>query len=186
MPRIEPVPPEQMTEEQRRLAEEVMAWRGAKQVRGPFAVLLHAPEIGDRVADFVKYFRSDTRVPHNLKELAILCMARRYTAQYEWFVHVGPARDSGVDDAVIEALRHGRRPQFADPDEALVHDMVEEIVESRRLGDDNYARAVAALGAAAVVELIALIGFYHAISVLLVSYQIEIPGGDPDPLPAIP
>ena len=184
MARIAPIPPERMTDAQRRLAEKVMAQRGVDRVRGPFSVLLHAPEIGERVADFVDHFLSDTRVPHNLKELAILCMARRYTAQYEWFVHVGRARKAGVDDTAIEALRQGRRPDFTDADEALVYEMVEEIVEHRRLGDDAYARAVAALGEEPVVELIALIGFYHCISVLLVSYQVEVPEGNPDPLPA--
>lgn len=175
MTRIDPVPPERMTAAQRRLHDTVAAQRPGGNVGGPFAVLLHAPEVGEHVAAFVDHLMSDTRVPPNLKEIAILAIARRYTAQYEWVVHEVRARRFGVADAVIEAMRRGRRPDFADPDEALVYDMVNEIVEARTLSDDRYARAVSALGEPAVVELVALIGFYIAIAVVLVAYRVEPP-----------
>ena len=182
MARIEPIPPQRMTAEQRRLHEMIAARRTGGKVSGPFAVLLHAPEIGKPVAALIDQLLSDSRVPHKLKEIAILAIARKYTAQYEWFVHERRARRFGVDDAVIEAIRHRRHPDFGDPIEELVYDMTNEIVDARRLGDDHYARAVAALGEAAVVELVVLIGFYISVAVLLVSYQVEVPDSGAVPL----
>ena len=41
---------------------------------------------------------------------------------------------------------------------------------------------MAALGEAAVVELVALIGFYMMVAVLLVSYQVELPDGIAEPM----
>jgi 4-carboxymuconolactone decarboxylase len=120
---------------------------------------------------------SDTRVPHKLKEIAILSIARKYTALYEWFAHERRARRLELDDGIIEAIRHGRRPAFEDGDQELVYDMANEIVDFRWLSDDHYARAVTALGAPAVVELVVLIGFYISAAVLLVSYQVGIPDG---------
>ena len=182
MGRIAPIPLDRMTAEQRALHDTVAAQRTGGQVRGPFAVLLHAPDVGGRIADMVNHLLSDTRVPHTLKELAIIVIARQYTAQYEWFIHARRAKQVGLDDGVIDAIRHRRRPDFSDDAEALVHDMTLEIVETRRLGDDRYARAVATLGEAAVVELVALIGFYIGIAVFLVSFDVEVPDASAEPL----
>ena len=177
MARIEPVPLNQMTPEQRRLHDEIAARRTGGKVSGPFAVLLHAPEICGPLSRFIDQLMSDTRVPHELKEIAILSIARKYTAQYEWFTHERRARRFGLDHGIIEAIRHREPPPFRDADQELVYDMANEIVDHRRLGDDHYARAVAALGAPAVVELGVLIGFYISVAVLLNSYQVGIPDG---------
>jgi 4-carboxymuconolactone decarboxylase len=181
MTRIAPVPRERMTAEQKKLADLIVS-QGRRAEAGPFAALLHAPAVAERVAGFVDFFLSDTLVAHKLKELVILVIARDYTAQYEWFVHERRARAVGLDHAVIEALRVRKRPAFKDPNEALVHDMTAEILTQKRLSDAHYARAVAALGELAVVELITLIKFYIAIAVVLVSYEVEAPDGAPQPL----
>jgi 4-carboxymuconolactone decarboxylase len=180
MARIAPVARDKMDEAQRRLYDKVMSQRG--RVRGPFDVLMHAPEIGDRLTDLVQHYHSDTRVPKNVKELAILTIARHYTAQYEWLVHEPGARKAGVPDAVIEAIRNRRAPEFSDPKEAVAYAMVNEIVGTRKIGDATYARAVELLGEPAVVELVTQIGFYIAIAVLLVSFQVDVPAGEKIPL----
>jgi 4-carboxymuconolactone decarboxylase len=182
MARIAPIPNERMTAVQRGLRDRIVA-QGRRAHTGPFAALLHVPEVADDVDTLVKYFHSQTRVPAKLKELAILAIARAYTAQYEWFAHEPRARAAGLDGAIVEAIRARKRPEFRDPVEALVYDLTTEILDRRTLGDGHYACAVEALGEAAVVELIALIGVYIAIAVVLVSYQVEAPDGAPSPLP---
>ena len=176
MARIAPIALDQLSEAQRRLHERVAkAGRGA--AAGPWAVLLRIPEVGERLAAVVEYLMSQTLVPHNLKRLAILTIAREYSAQYEWCVHEPKARAAGLADEVIEAIRNGGRPRFRDPDEALVYDMTAEIVRRRSLGAGLHARAVESLGEAPAVELITLIGFYIALAVLLVAYDVEAPNG---------
>ncbi len=182
MARIEPIPLDRLSAEQKRIHDKILEQRSRKTIGGPLGALLHAPEICEPVADFVDHFLSDTRVPHKLKELAILIIARHYTARYEWFAHEPRARKHGLSDNVIEAIRARRKPDLKDPAEAAVYDMTSEIVERRELSDAHYAAAVAALGEAAVVELITQIGFYHAISIVLVSYRIEVPDGAANPL----
>ena len=182
MARIDQIPLDELSAEQKRIHDKILEQRSRKTIGGPLGALLHAPEICEPVADFVDHFLSDTRVPHKLKELAILIVARHYTAQYEWFVHEPRARDAGLSDDAIEAIRARRNPDFKDPAEAAVYDMASEIVEHRQLSDAHYAAVVAALGEPAVAELITQIGFYHAISIVLVSYRIEVPDGAANPL----
>ena len=83
MSRLDPVPIDQMTAEQRDLHDLIARQRSRGKVQGPFAVMLHAPDICERVADMVNHLLQETRVALPLKELAIITIARQYTAQYE-------------------------------------------------------------------------------------------------------
>jgi 4-carboxymuconolactone decarboxylase len=176
MARIAPIPKERMTAAQRHLHDRVAsAGRGA--AAGPWAVLLRVPEAGERLAGVVEHLMSETLVPQRLKRLAVLTIARAYRAQYEWAVHEPRARAAGLDGAVIEALRTGARPSFGDPKEALVYEVTSELVYARALHEPLYARAAETLGEAQMVELVALVGFYIALAVMLVAFDVEAPNG---------
>ena len=175
MARIDPIPMDQMTPDQRRLNDEIAGSRGGGPAKGPFALWLRTPELAEHANAFGSYLRHGTTVPQRLVELAVLVVARTYTAQYEWYVHVRRAIEVGLDEAIIDEIRHRRRPDFKDPKEALVYDMTLEIVEQRQLGDTLYASAKETFGEPALVELIALIGFYVMIAVFLNSFQVEVP-----------
>lgn len=182
MTRIQPIPPEEMTAEQKAVHDQIAGQRSVGQVRGPFAVGLHAPDIGGRIGDMVNHLLSDTRIPHNLKELAIIVIARQYTAQYEWFIHAPRAVRVGVSEDVVEAVRTSQRPAFNDEDEALVYDVTMDMVENRTLSQDLYDRAVNRFGEPAMVELVALIGFYIMIAAFLNAFDVDAPEGGPTPL----
>ncbi len=181
--RVEPVPPERQSPGQKRVAARISAQRKAP-VRGPFAVLLRTPEIAEPFADFVDLSLCEerSRIPIRLKELAILVVARGFSAQYEWFVHAPRAARHGIDERAIEDIRRRRTPRHLEDDEELVHDLTREILETRKLGEDGYARGLRAFGEEGLVELVTLIGFYHAVSVVITAFDVEAPEGDPEPL----
>jgi 4-carboxymuconolactone decarboxylase len=183
MPRIDVIPLEKMTPGARRFHDGLVTKKG-RPVSGPWIAFLHAPEIGERLASVVEYFNSDTRVPHTLKGIAILTVARAYTAQYEWYIHEKRARAAGLDAAVIDAIRSGARPAFRDPSEALVYDLTSEVLKTGSVSDDLRARAVSVLGQAAVLELVAQIGFYIAVAIVVVTYDVETADGTA-PLPVL-
>ena len=181
MPRLDAPPLDAMTDEQRAMHDTVAKQRSVGKVRGPFALLLNAPDIGNRVADMVNHFLSDTRVSHKLKELAIIAVARRYSARYEWFIHAPRAVRMGLAEETKEIIRAGKRPDFTDPEEALVYDLAVEMVETRNISDDSYAKAKDMLGEPALLELVSLIGFYVMIALVLNGYDVEVPDNGPDP-----
>ena len=49
-------------------------------------------------------------LPPRLSEFATLVVARHWTQQFEWFMHVPLALKAGVTQDTIDALRDGRRP----------------------------------------------------------------------------
>ena len=182
MTRIASIAPERMSEAQRHLHERV-AKTGRGASGGPWAVLLHVPEVGERLAAVVEQLMAETRVAQKLKRLAVLTIAQAYGAQYEWAVHEPRARFFGLDETIIEALRTGARPEFLDANDALVYTLARQLAHEHALDTALHQQAVRALGDEAVVELVALVGFYIGLAVLLVAYDVPAPNGA-TPLPA--
>src|SRR5690606_1539171 len=87
-----------LTKEQRQLIEAIRRGpRGpATKIQGPFAVYLHAPEYGQLTQELGAFMRYNTQVPHRLSEFAILCTARHWRANFEWFAHAPIAEKAGV------------------------------------------------------------------------------------------
>ncbi|MEO7404463.1 MAG: carboxymuconolactone decarboxylase family protein [Burkholderiales bacterium] len=181
MGRIADLAPEAMTPEQRRIANDIGAARGGV-VRGPFAIWLRNPEIADRANQFGNALRIAGKLDKRLFELMILVVARHWSAQYEWFAHEKQARENGVSDAVIEAIRHRRKPVFERADEALVYDLVSEMNETRTLSQPTYDLALAHFGQDLMIELVTSLGFYTMVAVVLNGFDAPVPDGT-RPLP---
>ena len=176
MSRLPALTPDQLSPEQKRLHDEIAGPRGGS-VGGPFAVWLRTPRIADAANRMGNSLRLDGKLDRRLFELAILVIARHWSAQYEWFVHEKAARAAGLGDDVIEALRHGKPPSFARDDEQLVYDIVRELQETRTLAQASFDRAVAALGPDLVIELVSVIGFYTTAAMMINAFDAPVPGG---------
>ena len=50
------------------------------------------------------------------------------------------------------------------------------------MSDETYARSVERLGEQMVLDLVTTVGFYTMVATLVVTFQIDIPGGGPLPL----
>ena len=184
MARINPIPREDMSQEQIRVNDAIAAVRAGGQAKGPFAVWLRTPELAEKIGTFGIHLRTQNALPRHLFELAVLTTARIWTAQYEWYAHESHVAAAGLDPALVEEIRQGRKPDFAEADEELVYDMVCEISETRALGDDSYQRAVQLLGEQGVIDLLTIIGYYTMIAVVLVGLEVDTPDGS-RPLPPI-
>lgn len=183
MARIDPIPLDSMTPDQRRANDAIAAPRGGGQALGPFSIWLRTPELASKAAAFGDHLRAKLTLSKRLQELSILVIARHWSAQYEWFAHARHATNLGIPADVIEAIRHRKTPALDDADDAIVYRLTTEIVETRALSDDTYAAAVERLGEQTVVDLITTIGFYAMVAIVLVGFRVDVPTGD-TPLPA--
>lgn len=193
MSRLPYLSPDQLDEAQRAIYDAIaggkrMQGRPAGELttpkgglRGPFNPWLYAAQVGDPAQALGNAVRFGTRLPGTLRELAILVVAEDWKARYEWFAHARIARKEGLDEAVIEAIRQGRRPEEGTEVEGVVHDFARELLESRSVSDALYARAVEHLGEAGVVELTTTLGYYVLVSMTLNVFEIALPEGEADP-----
>ena len=183
MARIDPIPRDRMTPDQRRIDDEIAATRGGGPAKGPFALWLRTPELAQRADAFGSYLRHHTSVPQNLVELAVLVIARAWTAQYEWHAHIAAWRKLGLDEGIAEAIRERRAPELRTEEDRAVYAVATELLERRALSDATYDRAVAALGEQTVLDLVTIVGFYTMVAMVLVAFRVDIPDGGANPLP---
>ena len=154
---------------------------GGTTIRGPFAVFLHAPAFGELAQQLGGYCRFKTAVPPRLSEFAILCTAKFWRAQYEWFAHVPLAERAGVKTETIRDLHQGRAPKSAPKDERAIYDFVQELYKTRRVSDKTFKRVNAILGDTTTIELVGILGYYVLISMILNVFRMSPPEGEPLP-----
>ena len=177
MSRLPPPAPDSMTPEQRRVHDMILSGpRG--QVRGPLAIWLHRPALAETAQALGAYCRYGSSLSPRLSELAILTMAALWRSAFEWWAHKPIALEAGLELAIVEALRDGRTPHFPDAEAELVHAVVVELTEKRRLLDASYGRALAVLGQDRLVDLVGLCGYYTLISMTLNAFEVPLPPGE--------
>ena len=180
-PRFPPLTPDQMTPDQREVAEAIASGpRGG--LRGPFQAWLRSPQLADRLQKVGEYLRFSSAVPRRLNELAILITGRAWDAQFEWYAHHRLALEAGLDPAVAADIAEGRRPTSMRADEAVVYDFCTELRATRRVSDATLAAALALLGEQGVIDLIAVSGYYDIVSMTLNVAEVALPDGLPPPL----
>jgi 4-carboxymuconolactone decarboxylase len=188
--RLTPLTPDQLDDAARALYDAVLASpRGQGPARaiilrddgsltGPFDPWLRTPELGLHLERAGMAFRTDTVLSDAARELAVLVVAKAWGAEFEWWVHGLVARRCGVSDATIDAIGHGKRPDFGDEQQAAAHDVAVGLVHRRELDDETLERARSALGERALVEVVTLVGFYQLVSGVLETFKPPGPSGD--------
>ena len=181
--RFTPLSQRDMTLDQQRVAQAVATGpRGG--LRGPFHALLRSPELADRVRHLGDYVRFESTVPAALRELAILLVARFWSAHYEWNAHRKHALAAGIAPFVADAIEAGQRPAKLSGDETLVFDLVAELLRDKDISDATFAAAKARFGERMMVELIGTVGYYGFVSLVLNADRTPVAEGG-KPLPAI-
>ncbi|MGD8417492.1 MAG: carboxymuconolactone decarboxylase family protein [Pseudomonadales bacterium] len=185
MSRLERKTYEALTEAQREAFDEVVANRPVKPVDGhiggPFDVWVRSPEMSRRLVGLGGFFRFRTSVERRYIELAILVTGQFWQAQFEWWAHEPMAREAGVPDDVIAAIRAGDRPELSDPGDAAAYALAREIHNDHKLSEATFAEAKAQFGEAGVAELIGLCGFYGLVSMTLNGFEVGLPAGATPP-----
>jgi 4-carboxymuconolactone decarboxylase len=174
--RFKPLTYDQLTPEQKTMVEHLFAGeRGG--MNGPFNVLLRSPEMGDLAQKLGAQLRFHSALSGKQRELAIIMTARYWTAQYEWTAHRKLAMQAGISPAIADAIAAGQRPSSLEPDEEIVYNFCNEILNTKHVSDATYKAAVDKLGERGVVDLTALVGYYQFVSMILNLDQYPLPDG---------
>jgi len=109
-----------------------------------------------------------------LRELAILRVGRLSRAAYEVFQHERIAREAGVGDDKIAALRDAtiEAAVFSDNEKAVLR-FTDDVVRNVKASDKTLKAVKAFLSAGAVVELTLTVGYYMMVCRLLETTGVE-------------
>jgi 4-carboxymuconolactone decarboxylase len=182
--RFKPLSPDEMTPDQRRMAENLLSGP-RKGMRGPFSALLYSPEIGDLAQKLGAGVRFNNSLPEKLKELAILLVGRFWTAQFEWYAHRRLALEAGLDPAIADAIADGKRPARMSDDETAVYTFCTQLLDTKEVSDAAFAAMKDRFGERGVVDLICTMGYYGLVSMTLNVNRYPLPA-DAVPLKKLP
>lgn len=177
------------SDEQQRVAQALI--NGPRRgVFGPFVPLLHTPALLERVGALGEQLRFGGSLPDRLRELLICAVARHTGNQFEWQLHAGLARQAGVAESVIAALRSGARPDAARDgladDEALALDAAQELLLHHGLADATWQRLQQGLGNTGAVELATLVGYFTMVCWIMNMARTPARPSDEAALPGLP
>ncbi|MDA3040577.1 MAG: carboxymuconolactone decarboxylase family protein [Actinomycetota bacterium] len=153
-------------------------------IGGPFDAWGLNPGIGRRLFQAGGAIRFKPSIDRRYIELAILVTGELWQAQFEWFAHEPMARDAGVPENVIQAVKVGAEPTFDHPADEICWRFCRTLHVDRRVDHQTYADAVETFGEVGVADLVNTCGFYTLVSMTLNTFEVDLPDGAVLPFPA--
>lgn len=175
--RFKPLTYDKLTPEQKVMADHLLAGeRGG--MNGPFNVTLRSPEVGDQAQKLGALLRFHSTLPNKLNEMAILMTGRFWNAQYEWSAHKKLALKAGLSPAIIDAIATGKRPPSMQPDEQVIYNFANELLQDRQVSDALFKAVVDKFGERGAVDLTGVMGYYCFVSMMLDIDRYPLPDGE--------
>jgi 4-carboxymuconolactone decarboxylase len=177
MPRIAEVTErEALPADQQPIFDAIAESRG--RVGPPFSVLLNSPEVAGRIAHLGAYLRFDSSISAHDREIAILATAREADCSFEFAGHARLAREAGIREEAIEALRTRADLDAFSADEALIVGFSQQLLREHRVDAGSYEAVRARLGDAGLVDLTALLGYYTMLACSFNAFEVGSPEGE--------
>ena len=183
--RLPPVAADKLTAAQKKAFAEFKEER-KQDVFGPFVPLSRSPQLMINAAKMGTYLRFGNSLPRDVSEFAILLVSRRFTQQYEWYVHAADGKTAGLSDAIIQAVADGRRPEGMSDGMEIIYEFSNELNDFHSVTDRTYQRMVAKFGEQGMMDLVGLNGYYSFISMVLNVGRTPLPPGNAPALKPFP
>lgn len=142
---------------------------------GPTNAWLLNAVIGKGLQDLGVAVRVGPRLPARLQEIVILVVSQRLDSPFERFAHGRIARSVGLSDEEVDALLSGAPANFDDEFEQCAYDLTISMMDTGRLTDPEYARAIDVFGEQRLFDLTAIVGWYQMMALQLSVFQVMPP-----------
>jgi 4-carboxymuconolactone decarboxylase len=175
MARIPLVTRDQVAEKEKPAYDAFMLSRAGRPNIGPYSLLLHMPEMAQRLEALRTYIRDETSLPQKLQELVMISVAREMNCAFIWYAHAAAARQAGVRGDVVDSIRDTRSPANLEPDDQTVVDFTRELLQSRKVTRRTFDDATTRFGQRGVMTLTNLIACYATLAYNMNTYELEAP-----------
>ena len=164
---------EDVAEPYRAVADRVQAVFGG--IRGPFSILLHSPELAERLLPMVPFNREQSVVEGPLRSTGILAAVREKDAAYVWSAQVRAAHVNGLSESSIAVLRARGDLSGLPPGERDVATYARQLTLTNKVEQPVFDTLHDRHGTQWLVELTAFIGFYAALSGVCNAFEVPAP-----------
>src|SRR5439155_26852337 len=149
-----------------------MQSRAGRPNVGPDALLLHMPEMAQRLEALRVYLRAEARLSPKLQELVMISAAREMSCAFIWHAHAAAARRAGVRDGIVDNIREGRPLANLDPEEQTAVDFTRELLQNRKVSRVTFDAATARFGQRGTMALTNLIACYAVLAYNMNAYDL--------------
>ncbi len=143
-----------------------------------FQVLLHSPKAAAALNGMLQGLLWEGTLDARLRELVIMRLGWGTGSEYEWTQHWRVARQLGVEEADLLAVRDWRDSDRFGPVERAVLAATDDVIATGVISADSWALCAEELeDPALLVELVVAIGNWQLFSSLLRSLQVPLEDG---------
>ncbi len=169
--RFEETPLEAMSPEMKDAYDCTMILRG--QVPGPHKIWLANPKLSKTIVPTGAYFQTESTLTKAEIEIVTNVINARWLAAYSNYEHEKIGEDAGhLPPEKVQALIAGQPTSFADARQQLVYELASALAGPRLVPRGMYKRAKTLLGDAGVVDVTVLMGWFTAVSLTLMAYDV--------------
>jgi 4-carboxymuconolactone decarboxylase len=149
-----------------------------------FGLLLHTPDVAERIAAIGEFFLYQTSLPPRPKALAWLITARELDCNYAWRSGVVAARQAGLDAQLVDAIEHGKPAVGATAEDKAVSEFCYQLLRgNHHVSDATYDAVLSRFGVQKAVQLSTAVGYVAMMS--LIVNPFEVPSSTDDSRPAL-
>lgn len=181
--RLPPVDRETFDADGQRIYDLIAKAYGGRKLSGPAAASLYSPSVAEPVHMLNEYLRKQGVLGPRFTELAILVTARELDQQYEWSAHALAGARVGLEQPIIDLVRHKKPPVGLAEKDTLIIRFAQQLLREKRLSPALFADSVRLFGEKGTIELATLIGDYVLAGYLLEVVDQQLP---PDLQPTLP
>jgi alkylhydroperoxidase family enzyme len=182
-PRLPVLPPEDRTERQQALLDElsmvvVDGVRKPREDRLALEILIRHAELYKAHMEVARKYLSDCEMDIRDRELAILRIAWLSQAPFEWGSHVKIAKRNGITAEQIEWLIEGSSASGWSQQERAIVRAVEELHFDSMITDDTWTDLQNVYNDKKLIELVILAGQYKTVAYYQNSLRLPLPEGN--------
>ncbi len=175
MARIALVTREQIAEKDKPAYDAFMTSRAGRPNIGPYSLLLHMPEMAQRLEALRICLRDEASLTQKLQELVMISVAREMGCAFIWYAHAAAARQAGVRGDIVDNIRERRPHADLDAEERTVVDFTRELLQNRKVSRATFDAATARFGQRGTMTLTNLIACYAVLAYNMNTYELDAP-----------
>ena len=147
---------------------------GERETPNVLGALLQHPALAGPFLAYNNVLLRKPALDARLRELAVLRVAWRTRAPYEWAQHVRLASGLGITNDEIDAVTRGSDSDAWSALEADVLAATDQCIDHYRVNDETWGRLAKELDERQLVELVFVIGTYTALAMAFNSFGLEL------------
>jgi 4-carboxymuconolactone decarboxylase len=145
-------------------------------LRGLYIPLMNHPELAQLIEQLGYYLKFEGKLPRDAYQFVVLSMARRTRVAFEWVDHLEPAKEAGLGDTLIEAIRTSDRGSIPHPYSVLL-DTMDVVLEFTSIPENIQNEMIKLYGVQGLLEVVTLCGFYQTVGEITKAFDVPLPEG---------